>query len=59
MNTQQELDQINAELQRLLLRGSNDENLVNRKRELEKIIRNGSSRDTPRNHTADTGTVSV
>lgn len=59
MNPEQELDQINAELQRLLFRGSNDENLVTRKRELEKTIRNGSSRDTPRNHTADTGTVSM
>ncbi len=39
MNPQHELDHINAELDRLLSHGSNDENLVTRKRELEAIIR--------------------
>lgn len=59
MNLHQELGLINAKLQWLLLRGANDENLVTRKRELEKLIRNGYSRDTSQNHTTDTRTVSV
>lgn len=39
MDPQKELDQINSELDRLLYHGTNDENLVTRKRELEALIR--------------------
>jgi hypothetical protein len=54
MNPQEELDQINSKLEILLSHGSNDETLVDRKRELEKIIRNGSRRDSTQNSPEDT-----
>jgi len=40
MTPQEELHEINHELKVLLGKGSNDEALVKRKRELEKILRN-------------------
>lgn len=40
MNPQHELDLINEQLEDLMTKGSNDEKLVSRKRELEAIIRN-------------------
>lgn len=39
MTPQQELDNVNAKLERLLSHGANNEKLVSRKRELEAIIR--------------------
>lgn len=40
MTAENELKQINEQLEELMTKGSNDERLVTRKRELEKQLRN-------------------